>query len=85
MSKIDWKARALNKSFWIALIPAVLIFIQSVLSLFGIQWDVELLSTQLVGLVNALFVVLAIIGIIVDPTTKGIGDDHSSQADDKQE
>lgn len=36
---INWKARIKNKNFWIALIPAILLLIQSVLTPFGYKWD----------------------------------------------
>lgn len=71
---INWKVRIKNKAFWVALIPAVLLMIQAIANLFG--WDVDFtaLSGKMVAVVNAIFVVLAILGIVQDPTTKGIGD-----------
>ena len=47
--KINFLARAKNKLFWMALIPAV-------------------------AAVDALFAVLVILGVVVDPTTEGLGD-----------
>ena len=75
---INWKTRIKNKNFWIALIPAILLLIQSVLTPFGYKWDFAVLNQQLTAIINAVFGVLSILGIVTDPTTVGIGD--SSQA-----
>ena len=67
-SKINWKVRVKNKAFWLALIPAVLLLIQVIASVFGYTLD------KLLSVVEALFMVLSILGIVVDPTTDGVGD-----------
>ena len=69
-SGIDWKARAGNKSFWLSLCAAVLLFVQSVAALFGYQWDFTVLSQQLAALINALFAVLVVLGVVADPTVE---------------
>lgn len=71
---INWKVRIKNRNFWLALIPAVLVLIQVVAAVFGITLDLSDLGEKLLAVVNALFVVLAILGIVTDPTTHGIGD-----------
>lgn len=71
---INWKVRVKSKVFWLSIIPAVLLLTQTVLALFGITWDCTTISDQLLAVVNAAFVVLAILGIVADPTTQGIGD-----------
>ena len=38
-SKINWKVRIKNKAFWLALIPAVLLLIQVIASVFGYTLD----------------------------------------------
>lgn len=75
---INWKVRLKNKTFWVAAIPAALLLVQAVLACFGIVWDYSQVSQELLGVVNALFAFLAILGIVADPTTEGIGD--SAQA-----
>lgn len=72
--KINWTVRIKNKSFWVALIPAVLILIQAVASVFGFTLDFGTLGGNLLAVVDAVFAVLAIIGIVTDPTTEGLGD-----------
>lgn len=75
---INWKIRAKNKTFWLALVPAFLLLIQAVAQVFNISLDFTNLNKDLLGVVNALFTVLAIVGVVTDPTTKGLGD--STQA-----
>lgn len=71
---INWKVRIKNKSFWIALIPAILLLVQVVAAVFGYTFDMSELGDKLLAVVNALFAVLTILGIVTDPTTTGIGD-----------
>lgn len=74
MKNINWLVRVKNKSFWIAIIPALLLLIQVVAAVFGISLDLGDLGNKLLAVVNALFSVLTIMGIVVDPTTAGITD-----------
>ena len=71
---INWKVRVKNKAFWVALIPAVILVVQLVAGLFGWGIDLTDISGKLVAIVDAIFVVLTILGIVQDPTTKGIKD-----------
>ena len=71
---INWKARFKNKNFWVSFIPAVLLLVQAVLALFGVSIDLGEFGGKLLVVVDALFVVLSLLGVVVDPTTKGIGD-----------
>lgn len=75
---INWIVRIKNKTFWLALIPAVLLLIQVVAAVFGFTLDLGDLGDKLIAVVNALFAVLVILGIVTDPTTEGVGD--STQA-----
>lgn len=72
--KINWVVRLKNKSFWLSIIPAILLLIQAVADVVGFQLDFGDISEKLITVVNAVFVVLSILGIVVDPTTDGIGD-----------
>lgn len=75
---INWKVRIKNKMFWLALIPAVLLLVQVVAAVFGYTLDLGDLGNKLLAVVNALFSVLALLGIVTDPTTAGLSD--SAQA-----
>lgn len=76
--KINWIARLKNKNFWLTLIPAVLLLIQTVAAVFGITLDFGDLGNQLLSVVNALFAVLVILGVVNDPTTAGLGDSQQA-------
>lgn len=75
---INWKVRIRNKAFWVAFIPALLLLMQSIAAAFGWELDLSDLGNKMLAIVNQLFALLAIIGIINDPTTNGL--DDSTQA-----
>ena len=74
--KINWLVRLKNKAFWLALIPALALVAQAVASLFGYTIDLTTLVGKVQAVINAIFAVLAILGIVVDPTTEGIEDSN---------
>ena len=71
---INWKVRIKNKAFWLAVIPAVALVIQAVAAVFGYTIDLTTMVGKLQAVVNAVFALLVILGIVVDPTTDGVGD-----------
>lgn len=75
---INWTVRIKNKNFWLALIPAVLLLIQTVAAVCGYTLDLGELGNRLVAVVNAVFGVLVILGVVVDPTTKGVSDSNQA-------
>ena len=76
--KINLKVRFKNKLFWLALIPAFLILVQAVASVFGFTLDLTELGSKLLAVVEAVFVLLAILGIVTDHTTEGLGDSEQA-------
>lgn len=74
MKNINWLVRVKNKTFWVALIPAVLLLIQVIAAVFNIQIDLGDLGNKLLDVVNAVFALLVILGVVTDPTTQGITD-----------
>ena len=71
---INWKVRIRNKAFWTALIPGVLLLVQNSAAMFGISLDLGETGNRLLAVVNQLFAVLTILGIVNDPTTAGLSD-----------
>lgn len=71
---INWKVRFKNKAFWIGFIPAVIILVQAIGTLFGYTFELRGVEDNLINIVQALFAVLAMLGIVVDPTTVGLSD-----------
>lgn len=78
--KINWIVRFKNKTFWIALIPALALVAQAVASLFGYTIDLTTIVGKVQAVVNAVFALLAILGIVVDPTTDGIEDSNRAMS-----
>ena len=74
MKDINWKVRFSNKNFWLQFFPALFLVIQVVAVPFGYEWDFVVLNQQVAAIVNAVFGLLAIIGVVNDPTTPGIKD-----------
>lgn len=81
--KINWIVRIKNKTFWLTAIPAVLLLVQVVADAFGFAIDLGDLGNKLIAIVNALFAVLAILGIVTDPTTAGVSDSSLAMTYDK--
>ena len=71
---INWKVRIRNKLFWCEVIPAVALVIQAVAAVFGWELDFSTVVGKLLGVVDAVFALLVILGIVVDPTTEGVRD-----------
>ncbi len=80
---MNCKVRFKNKTFWVTFIPTALLVVQAILALFGIEWNSNLLSEQLIAIVNPLFACLALLGVVVDPTTKGVSDSEQALTYDK--
>ena len=71
---INWKIRLKNKQFWVSVIPALALVIQAVAAVFGLILDFTNITGRLIAVVDAVFALLVILGIVVDPTTAGVGD-----------
>lgn len=76
---INWTVRIKNKNFWLAVIPAVLLLIQAVAAVFGYTLDLGDIGNKLIAVVNAVFGVLVVLGVVVDPTTAGISDSKQAR------
>ena len=73
---INWTVRIKNTNFWLAVIPAVLLLIQTVAAVFGYSLDLGEIGNRLIAVVNAVFGVLVVLGVVVDPTTAGVSDSN---------
>ena len=76
---INWIVRIKNKNFWLAIIPAVLLLVQTVAAVFGYTLDFGDLGDKLLAVVNAVFALLVILGVVNDPTTAGIADSKQAR------
>lgn len=80
---INWKVRLKNRTFWLAIIPAVLLLLQTGAAVFGVSWDFGTLGDRLAALVNAVFALLTVLGIVADPTTSGLADSERARTYEK--
>lgn len=71
---INWKVRLKNKTFWVAMIPALILLVQVIASIFGFTLELGELGDKLLTLVNIVFTILTILGVVADPTTAGVTD-----------
>lgn len=76
---INWKVRIKNKAFWVAIIPALALVVQAVAALFGYTLDLSTTVGKILAVVDAVFAVLVILGIVNDPTTAGVGDSERAK------
>ena len=55
MNKINWKVRVLNKTFWLTLVPALALLLQTFLAVFGVKLELGETIDKLLVFINALF------------------------------
>ena len=71
---VNWKVRFRNSTFWTALIPLLILTIQNMARVFGFEIDLGEKSSEIMAAVTPLLSALVLMGIVVDPTTEGVGD-----------
>ena len=73
---INWKVRLKNPAFWTGLIGVLATLAISVAQLLGVDIAevVNGWQSALVALVTAIFGILALVGVVTDPTTSGVSD-----------
>lgn len=74
--KINWKVRLQSGSWWLGIISAVIVAVFAVLNLCGVKTSVA--ASDVMNTATLVLMIPAAIGIISDPTTKGVSD--STQA-----
>lgn len=70
--KINWKVRLRNKTWLAALIALVVSFVYDLLAMWEIVPAVD--EAWVMSLVQTVLTVLAMLGIVIDPTTQGVAD-----------
>lgn len=61
-----------NPLFWLTIIPAVATCVYTVLGCFGVVPTIS--EETLVNALTAIVTALSTLGVLVDPTTSGVGD-----------
>lgn len=75
---INWKIRFKNKVFWLTIIPVLFLLVQQIAKILGIELDLSNYLQQILDIVNTIFVLLAILGVVTDQTTEGLSDSDSA-------
>lgn len=81
---INWKVRFKNKAWVMAFVSQVLILAEvllAVLHTLGVI-DYQLtdqIKQEVLNMANAVFVLLSLLGVVQDPTTKGVGDSERAK------
>lgn len=70
--KLNWKVRFKNKVWLGSFCSLIIGFVYSMLALFDVFPEVT--QSLVVQLLNQVLTFLGLIGVIVDPTTAGLGD-----------
>ncbi|MBQ7001384.1 MAG: phage holin [Oscillospiraceae bacterium] len=73
---INWKLRFQNKTTLVAIILQAVTLLYGVLALFGITPGVG--QEEITNVLYILVELLCLLGIVVDPTTKGVGDSENA-------
>ncbi|MBF7022471.1 phage holin [Staphylococcus kloosii] len=77
MQSINWKVRFKKKSFWVAIISAIALFINNMTQAVGLDYSSQV--EQGVSILTSILTVLAGIGVVIDPTTAKLGDTGIAQ------
>lgn len=85
--KLNWKLRFQNKQVLSALIAEIVAVVYYAAQMFGVNFNIP--SDSWIQLGALIIAVLVTLGIIVDPTTKGVSDSkqalgYSEPKDDNQ-
>lgn len=78
---INWKVRLKSGPFWMGIASAVIMAVFYILNLCGVA--PEITGSQIIEAVRLLLTIPAAIGIISDPTTKGVQDSKLAMSYDK--
>lgn len=78
---INWKVRIKNPVFWTTVIPAVVTCVYAVLGAFEII--PALTESMVLNFAAAVITALTVLGVLVDPTTYGVGDSTLAQTYDR--
>jgi len=79
--KVNWKARLQSGPFWMGVISAVVAAVFAIIPMCGVELSVT--ADQVLNVATLVLMIPASIGIISDPTTKGLSDSAQALTYDK--
>ncbi|MGE8001913.1 phage holin [Lysinibacillus sp. NPDC093216] len=71
--KINWMIRFQHKPFLLALFSLILLLAQQVAAIFGYDLT-SAMSDQAMTILNIVLSIFVLLGVVVDPTTRGTSD-----------
>ncbi|WDU78162.1 phage holin [Lysinibacillus sp. G01H] len=74
--KINWKVRLQHKQFWVSLIALLLVLANQIAGIFNV--DIMIYNAQITAISETVLSILGLLGIIIDPTTKGASDSEQA-------
>ena len=72
--KLNWKVRFKNKGWLASFFAAILTFVYTILGMFDVYPAIT--KNEIGEIVNSVLRFLSLTGVIMDPTTSGIGDSN---------
>ena len=79
--KINWKVRLQHKQFWVSLIALLLVLANQIAGIFYV--DITVYNTQVTAMTETVLSILALLGVIIEPTTSGASDSTQALRYDK--
>lgn len=70
--QINWKIRLHSKLFWTSMLSLLLVLSNQIAAIFGM--DITIYNNQITAISETVLAILGLLGVIVDPTTKGLSD-----------
>lgn len=70
--KINWKVRIKNKTWLAGALALIISFLYDLLGMLGVTAPVE--QGWVMNLIQTVLTMLAMLGVVIDPTTPGAGD-----------
>lgn len=81
--KINWKVRFKNKTWLLSFLTVIVAFVYQILAMLGIVPNIT--EDKTMEIVTLTITLLASLGIIQDPTTKGLSDSERAMEYDEVE
>ncbi|EAE3438715.1 phage holin, partial [Listeria monocytogenes] len=66
--------RMKSKVFWVSVIPLILVLVQQVFGWFGVTIAADTINKEALDMINSVFLLLGVLGVVNDPTTPTASD-----------
>ncbi len=71
---VNWQVRIKSPQFWVGVVGAIGTCVTAIAGLLGYQIDVGPYTNELTMAIYGVFAILALVGVVTDPTTSGVSD-----------